>query len=317
MLERFYQNKQTILKKTQDFFLNSNFPQPKVGMELEFFLLQKNLFPIGSQGLIEDLVLELKKELIKNFSLVCQAEREQGDSQIEIKTNFTPDFTELCCQLCGVKNFVKNFAENKNLIASFAAQPFSEDCGSALQFNLSLHDKNDQNLFEKDGNFLVRIANCLLSATNLMMIFLAPQSEDYHRFSFQLNRDLFKRGKFTAPVNLSFGADNRTCAIRIPQITKQKPGKRIEYRVAAAGADPFLSLAAILLSISYEAKGEKTGAYPEFTQIFGNAFDQQYSLKDFCKSLKEAEEKFLSGENFIRKGMERLINDSIFLCSHP
>ena len=34
------------------------------------------------------------------------------------------------------------------------------------------------------------------------------------------NVELFKKGKFTAPVNLSFGNDNRTCAIRVPAARK-------------------------------------------------------------------------------------------------
>jgi glutamine synthetase len=131
-----------------------------------------------------------------------------------------------------------------------------------------------------------------------MMIFLAPQEEDYQRFSLEINRELFKKGKFTAPTNLSFGADNRTCAIRIPTTKKDQPNsKRLEYRIASANADTVLCLSSILLALSQKQAPES------FKQIFGNAFDEQYKVKNFCQTLKNAEEKFFAEENFIRKKM--------------
>lgn len=292
MLERFYKNKEEILKKTQNNFLNSSSLIPKIGCELEFFLLEKNGQALEKQGLLLDLISELKAELKKKFSLIYEVEKEQGVSQIEIKTSFTADLYELCRQISDAKNFVKNFAEEKNLQASFAAQPFENDCGSALQFNISFHDevgKNDETIFKN-------IAAKLLSSTNEMMIFLSPKIEDYARFSYELNRDLFRRGKFTAPINLSFGADNRTCAIRI---AKGETGKRLEYRVAASDADLFLTTSAILLAM---IRNEKS----QFEQIHGNAFDEQYCVKDLCKNLEEAEKVFVKG-NFLYDSFNKMI----------
>jgi len=302
MLEELYQNKQIILKKSQEFFSNSNSFIPKIGCELEFFLLEKNLSALENQDFLADLISELKLDLIKNYSLIYQVEKERGASQVEVKTMFTADLANLCQELESAKNFIKDFASKKNLIASFASQPFSDDCGSALQFSISMHDENGKNIFEDDKNLLKNSASKILAATNSMMILLAPKAEDYARFSFDLNRDLFKRGKFTAPVNLSFGADNRTCAIRIPALKKEdvsdfKYGRRIEYRTAAADADPSLIISAILLAISTQIKTEEV----QFEQIFGNAFDEKYLLKNLCQNVKEAEKFFLHEENFIRK----------------
>ncbi len=224
--------------------------------------------------------------------MIYQVEKEQGVSQVEIKTSFTSDLTALCEELEAAKKFIKNFAKTKNLTASFAAQPFCDDCGSSLQFNISLH-QDDKNIFEYDEQILKKVAAGLLDKTNEMMIFLAPKEADYARFSFVTNRNLFKQGKYTAPVNLSFGADNRTCAIRIPQ---SKTNKRLEYRVAAADADPFLAISTILVAIIFGIKFGQSG----FEQIHGNAFDQQYQLKDFCKNLEEAQRYFLQDENIFR-----------------
>ena len=282
MLEQFYCNKRQILKKSQEFFQNSTSLIPKIGCELEFFLLPKR----------DDVIAELDAELQKNFSLIYKTEKEQGINQVEIKTTFTSDLTRLCEELESAKNFIKNFADKKNLIASFAAQPFADDCGSALQFNISLHDHNDKNLFEFDKFLLTKSAAALLEMTNSMMIFLAPKEEDYLRFSREINRDLFKKGKFTAPINLSFGGDNRTCAIRIPKLTK-----RLEYRPAAADADSWLCISAILSAIFYGINHDLVLSQ----QIYGNAFDEKYQLKNFCKNLAEAEENFFCEENFVKK----------------
>lgn len=298
MLKSLYENKREILKKAQDDFLNSSSLILKIGCELEFFLLQKNGQSLEDQGLMADLILELRAQLTKNFPLIYQVEKEQGASQIEIKTSFTPDLTRLCEEIEGAKNLVKNFAEAKNLTASFASQPFGDDCGSALQFNISLH-QDEENIFESDAEILKNVAAGLLKKTNEMMIFLAPKEEDYVRFSFATNRNLFKRGKFTAPVNLSFGYDNRTCAIRIP---KSKIGKRLEYRIAASDADPFLAISAISLAIIFGINDKKS----DFKQIHGNAFDEQYQLKNFCKNLDEAREFFLREDNFFTGFLTKL-----------
>jgi glutamine synthetase len=299
MLEQLYKNKRLILKKSQEFFLNSSSLTPKIGCELEFFLLEKNLAAVENQALMADLISELKSELTKKYSLIYQVEKEQGVSQVEVKTSFTSDLFLLCEQLESAKNFIKNFAQEKNFIASFVSQPFVNDCGSALQFNVSPHGKDDKNIFELDKNFLKNSATSLLKMTNSMMIFLAPKEEDYTRFSFDLNRELFRKGKFTAPINLSFGADNRTCAIRIPNPS----GNRLEYRIAAADADPALAISAILIAISSDQKTNE----PQFEQIFGNAFDEKYKLENFCQSLKEAEGFFAAEENFIRKKFSKFL----------
>ena len=119
----------------------------------------------------------------------------------------------------------------------------------------------------------------LLEKTHEMLIFLAPNKEDHLRFCPKINQNLFKKGKFTAPINLSFGFNNRTCAIRIMPSNEDKNNKRLEYRVAAADADIFLSMAVILDAISYGLKNDLNLEKSGFKQVFGNAFDEQYELK--------------------------------------
>ena len=266
-----------ILKNSWEYFCNSNSLIPKIGCELEFFLLE------ASADEVLNFIAELQQ---KNW----QVEKERGATQIEIKTDFTADLEALCIELEEKKIFIKNLATEKNLIASFAAQPFLDDCGSALQFNISLHDSGDKNVFATDEKILQNSINSLLGFTNQMLIFFAPRKEDYLRFSRELNRKIFQKGKFPAPVNLSFGNNNRTCAIRIK---KTESGKRLEYRVACADANPQLCISALLLALSKKSN-------EEFMPTFGNAFEEKFQLKNLCQSLEEAEEEFRKDENFIR-----------------
>lgn len=273
------------LKNSLRVFQNSNSAIVKIGCELEFFLLTKN------QDEVDDFIAELTQ---KNWLV----EKERGAAQIEVKTDFTDDLEALCFELEDKKNFIKNLAAKKNLAATFAAQPFADDCGNALQFNISLHDQTGENLFNQNEQLLLDSINSLLAATKQMMIFFAPKAEDYLRFSRELNQKLFRQGKFIAPTNLSFGNNNRTCAIRI---AKGESGKRLEYRLGAADADPRLCISALLVALS--KKSEK-----KFTPIFGNAFEDQFALEDLCQSLEEAREEFKKSPlfNFFLAGREHL-----------
>lgn len=296
----FYKNKKLILEKSQDFFANSSSVKIKIGTEIEFFLLDENLQPLENQDFLSQNISELKEILLQKFSLIYEVEKEKGKSQIEVKTKFTDDLRALCFQLEEAKEFIKNFFAQKKLIASFDSQIFEDDCGNSLQFNISLHDENDQNLFEFDKKILNHVAQNLLDSTDFMMVFLCPNEEDYLRFSYEINRNLFKQGKFTAPVNLSYGGDNRSCAIRIPQITKTN-GKRLEYRIACANCDIFLSISAILISLNHGLKNYGEPSKINIEQIFGNAFEEKYEVRNFCKNLQDATENFFSEENFVRK----------------
>ena len=277
-----------ILKNSWEYFCNSNSLIPKIGCELEFFLLE------ASADEVLNFIAELQQ---KNW----QVEKERGATQIEIKTDFTADLEALCIELEEKKTFIKNLAAEKNLIASFAAQPFLDDCGSALQFNISLHDSGDKNVFATDEKILQNSINSLLGFTNQMLIFFAPRKEDYLRFSRELNRKIFQKGKFPAPVNLSFGNNNRTCAIRIK---KTESGKRLEYRLACADANPQLCISALLLALSKKSN-------EEFMPTFGNAFEEKFQLKNLCQSLEEAEEEFRKDENFIRDFLDPRLHKNV------
>ena len=75
------------------------------------------------------------------------------------------------------------------------------------------------------------------------------------------------------------------------QSLNNKNGARVEFRVAASDADPFLAMAFLLNAIGDAINNNKL--LQDSQKIYGNAFDQQYSFKKLPQNLKIAEELFL------------------------
>jgi glutamine synthetase len=78
--------------------------------------------------------------------------------------------------------------------------------------------------------------------------------------------------KFMAPTHISYGGNNRSVLVRIPNSIP----RRLEHRLAAASADPSEVIYAILFSI---LKGLRTPSkIKTLEKTYGNAYDKQYNL---------------------------------------
>ena len=75
---------------------------------------------------------------------------------------------------------------------------------------------------------------------------------------------------FWAPTDATVGVENRTCALRI--IPGSAKSQRVEYRVAAADANPYVILAAALASGLW---GIEQRIEPE-PLVEGNAYDHKF-----------------------------------------
>jgi glutamine synthetase len=150
-----------------------------------------------------------------------------------------------------------------------------------------LHDKQGNNLFAKKGDedetaiMRYAIAGLLSNMLQDFHIF-APNPESYARFSAAPLRE----GVYNnAPINVSWGGNNRTTAIRIPASTAYPNNRHIEHRVSGADANPHKVIAAIL-------EGAKRGLLNKQeppAKIWGDAAHKQYApLPAFPKTLEEA-----------------------------
>jgi glutamine synthetase len=178
-----------------------------------------------------------------------------------------------------------------------------------MHVHVSLLDKKGRNIFQgKDpsGSPELRYAvQGLRSTLSESMLICAPHANSYHRFE----------NSSYAPINSSWGYNNRTVSLRIP--ANDGRDMRIEHRLAGADANPYLLVAALLggihhgLSVKKEPPPPVEGnAYlisdtelPRTWEQARNSFEQaeilpEYLGRDFCRlfsNLKSGEQsRFLS-----------------------
>ena len=73
-----------------------------------------------------------------------------------------------------------------------------------------------------------------------------------------------------APLEATWGVENRTTALRV--IPGSAKSQRVEYRLGAADANPYIALAAALASGLYGIEHK----LEPFPQVQGNAYEQQH-----------------------------------------
>jgi glutamine synthetase len=127
-----------------------------------------------------------------------------------------------------LKMAVKEVAASLGLRASFLAKTVPAEEGSSGHVHLSIWRDGENAFDEAHGAAVAGILDHLPAASLL----LNPTVNSYKRLV---------PGYF-APVNVSWGIENRSCALRVV------PGSRIECRRPGADANPYLALAALVAS---------------------------------------------------------------------
>ena len=140
------------------------------------------------------------------------------------------------------KTFAKIMAQKRGLMATFMARWSPDWPGQSGHIHMSLTSKTGKPIFldrKKPHGMSDTMRHFIGGQQRLMPELLAMAAPTVNSFTRLIPG-------FWAPTEASWGVDNRTCALRVV------PGKpesvRVEYRVAAADANPFLALAAALAS---------------------------------------------------------------------
>ena len=140
-----------------------------------------------------------------------------------------------------LKYGVREMARRAGVKATFMAKPFNKLSGSSMHLHVSLW-KDGQPAFapENDAeNPLMRSAlGGLIRHLPGIALYGSPTVNSYKRFE----RDSF------APVNVSWGGDNRTVAIR--SLIESPNATRIELRTPASDANPYWAAAGMLTAIA-------------------------------------------------------------------
>jgi len=210
---------------------------------------------------------------------------EDGKDQYEIST-FPSDPVKTARDTCALREIITKAASALVLAADFSAKPFADRPGSGLHIHVHLADAQGRNVFYKDD---IAISTALQHSIGGMLAWLcdcmavfAPRPESFARFVPGSN----------APLTVSWGANNRTVAVRLP--IAEHDNKHIEHRVSGADADPYMVMAVILGAIHYGLKNEcQTGQ-----QIYGDANLPIYTLTRLPITFEEALERLANSKLF-------------------
>lgn len=234
---------------------------PVVACEIEFYLLgslDRDLAPFWK---------EVTAACAAKDISIFKIEKERGREQHEVALAPMLDAAKAAQDCTALKVIVSDMAAKHGMKADFSARPFADQPGSGLHVHVHLADKKSRNVFFKNDEEMsdeLRYAiGGLLEHMKKDMTVFAPTEDSKKRFIAGSN----------APLAVSWGANNRTVAVRLPDSAHDN--KRIEHRVAGADADPKAVIDVILAAI-FDGLQKKTepGA-----QVYGDAALGMYKLE--------------------------------------
>jgi glutamine synthetase len=174
-------------------------------------------------------------------SLLHHAEKERGLAQFEVALLPT-SAREAAVACAALKQRITHEAPSNGLRADFSAKPAPDQPGNGLHIHLHLEDAQGARVYyKKDETMSDALAfsiGGLLHALPASMAVFAPTQASYARFR--------TPGDHT-PTTISWGANNRTCALRLPDAPPER--KRIEHRVPGADSDPHAAIAVIVQAV--------------------------------------------------------------------
>ncbi|QDZ21144.1 glutamine synthetase [Chloropicon primus] len=188
----------------------------------------------------EELLYDLDRELQVMGIETNTFNLEYGKGQIEI--TIKPVFgIEIADQAFTFRTTVKEFFARKGLLATFVCRPLKDTKGASNggHFNHSLWAKSSdsRSAFFNDGELSVvahRWISGILKHSKGLEALFAPTLSCYNRV----------KPWSWAPVNASWGGENRTAAVRTK--VDGEDGTYLECRAPSASASPYLVLAGVL-----------------------------------------------------------------------
>jgi glutamine synthetase len=278
-----------ILQAVTQRFVDETGYMPVVACEIEFYLTD-----VITDAFKDACYLQFGASGILTFEFA----EEKAQNHYEISLVHQPDPLLMAQSTIKVKRIIEETSRKYGLDATFAAKPFAHKPGSGLHIHVSMRNKEGINPFTKKGSddetaSLKAAIGGLCAMMPESMVFFAPTKASYARFTAETNEGEKEAARYNnAPVNISWGGNNRTTAIRIPASTLIPENRHIEHRVAGSDADPVMVIAVILAGMQFGLM-RNIDAGPK---IWGNAFELQYNLPALPLSLDEAEKNFKEGK---------------------
>jgi glutamine synthetase len=247
----------------------------KIGAELEYFLLRR--MPDGSLAVADELDTMDQpcydmRALTRNLDFVSTIARhldtlgwdnyatDHEDANGQFEQNFSyADALTTCDRAVFFRYMVESLAQERGLIATFMPKPFGHLTGNGCHFHVSLW-KDGENVFDADpaedehGMGLSPEAYAFIGGlkahAQAYIALTAPTVNSYKRLVVGSTS-----GSAWAPVYISYGRNNRTQMLRIPD------AGRIEDRTVDGSCNPYLGATAVLASgLDGMARGLDPGA---------------------------------------------------------
>jgi glutamine synthetase len=220
----------------------------KVGVEFEFYLLERDGSPIQDDihayslenaNALDPLIGDLN-ETLGAFVRLEGVQTEYGPGQVETNLVYD-DALEAADDSARLKYAAKEVARKHGKVASFMPKPFSDQSGSSAHLHISLWQDDTPVFAAVDGSeselALHAIAG-LLDHLPSITLFGAHSVNAYRRYV----PDSF------APDTVNWSRDNRSAAVR--SLVEEAPSaSRIELRTGASDANPYWLVASALAAV--------------------------------------------------------------------
>jgi glutamine synthetase len=233
----------------------------RLGAELEYFLVKQ-----GENGELEvaDALDTLEQPcydmrgLTRSLDFVTEVSRhvtdlgwdnyatDHEDANGQFEQNFEFDDALVTCdRTIFFRYMVETLAQERGIMATFMPKPFSHLTGSGAHFHMSLWD-GERNLFDADpsddprGLGLSELGYQFIAGlkahAKAYIAFTAPTVNSYKRLVVGAPTS----GATWAPVYVSYGYNNRTQMLRVPE------AGRVEDRTVDGSCNPYLAATAVL-----------------------------------------------------------------------
>jgi len=168
-------------------------------------------------------------------------------SQVEVEPVFLPAMRSADGIMLS-KYLVRNLAFKHDKSATFMPKPIFGEAGSGMHLHMFLQKRGDEgegaSLFGDDkgpaklSKLALHYIGGILNHAPSLCALTNPSTNSFRRLV----------PGYEAPVLVFFSVANRTAAIRIPGYVTRAAEMAIEYRIPDATANPYLSLAAVLMA---------------------------------------------------------------------
>ncbi len=278
---------------------------PVVAFELEFYLVtdrtdaagapipfghrpagpsRQNMYDMSDLETVAPLMREIRAAARAQGILADAVISEAAPGQFEVNLLHRADPMRAADDAVLFRRLVKGIARRHGWRATFMPKPYYEFAGSGTHVHVSLIDAEGRNAFgEVEGG------DALLASAAAGLLASARETALVHVHSHNGFRRLAP-GAY-APTTLSWGYDNRSVAVRVPNGGPK--ARRLEHRIAGADANPYLVLAAILAGMHAGIVSELVPPPP----LTGDAYVQDGDRLPV--SLREAADVFAASD-FVR-----------------